>query len=105
MIPTEFAARLFDHAASWVDARSGEFDLTREVDPTELETIEIDGYELVRLIGKGGTGLVYLAKQAGTNREVAVSIESNRMLSVPDGRISNWRQNASLTAPGPDDQR
>lgn len=44
----------------------------RDDDPGQLPAEKLDGYELVRLIGRGGMGRVYLAKQVSLDRDVAV---------------------------------
>lgn len=41
--------------------------------------IEIDGYKLIREIGRGGQAIVYLAKQESTGRRVAIKVLHERI--------------------------
>ncbi len=58
--------------------------------PDQVETIRERGYILIRELGRGGFGTVYLAHQGSLNREVAIKV-----LSQP--RASDPRQRARFT--------
>jgi eukaryotic-like serine/threonine-protein kinase len=58
-----------DSALGWL----GEAD-TKVAQPVFSEGSAFGGYELIREIGRGGMGVVYLAKQAGLNRLVCVKV-------------------------------
>lgn len=45
-----------------------------DASPTEDHTPALDGIEILHLIGQGGMGKVYLARQLGLDREVAVKM-------------------------------
>jgi Protein kinase domain/TIR domain len=47
---------------------------TQFQDPTSLVSLSLNGYELVELIGSGGSGMVYGATHKGTARETAVKV-------------------------------
>ena len=43
-------------------------------EPTDLSSIRIPGYDLIRIAGEGGMGVVYEAWQQSTNRKVAIKM-------------------------------
>ena len=47
-------------------------------------TPNIDGYELIREINRGGMAEVYLARQSNLDRMVALKIMSSRLNAIPD---------------------
>src|SRR5471032_398754 len=52
-------------------------------DPGEKPKV-VGGFEVVRRIGAGAMGEVYLAKQIGTGREVALKVIAKRFTEDPD---------------------
>jgi len=69
-------------------------------DPTVSEPAirpEIPGYELLRILGRGGMGLVYQARQLATNRTVAVKLMLAGELAGESAR-QRFRLEAEATA-------
>lgn len=63
-------------------------------------TMNIPGYELTRLLGRGGMAEVYLARQTSLNREVAIKIiKDPRDPAFRERFQSEARTNASLSHP------
>src|SRR5437588_6549801 len=54
-----------------------------------LEGLELGKYHLLRLIGSGGMGDVYLGEDAGINRQVAIKVMRADTAPYPDDYISN----------------
>jgi formylglycine-generating enzyme required for sulfatase activity len=61
-------------------------------------TLNIPGYEIVRPIGQGGMGAVYLARQLSLDRLVAVKILSLLPRTDPVEQIARFRREAELMA-------
>ncbi|WP_435009292.1 bifunctional serine/threonine-protein kinase/formylglycine-generating enzyme family protein [Tundrisphaera lichenicola] len=59
---------------------------------------EIPGYEILRLIGLGGMGEVYLARQLALNRPVAIKFLSRPETEFPDEYNIRFRREAELMA-------
>ncbi len=57
----------------------------------------IPGFELERELGRGGMGVVYLARERNTDRAVAVKFPSSRPLAVPRDR-ERWLSEARAAA-------
>src|SRR5579859_6729351 len=49
-----------------------------------LEGMELGKYRLVRLIGSGGMGDVYLGEDAGINRQIAIKVMRSEFTPYPD---------------------
>jgi serine/threonine protein kinase len=71
--------------------------------PNELARVEfttgrvIDGkYQLEELLGKGGMGIVWSAKQFGIDRQVAVKVLHPHLLSRPEWRVRMLREARAL---------
>lgn len=72
-------------------------------DKTPVSLGRIGSYELVELIGRGGMGVVYKAKQIGLERIVAVKTILDAHLASPDDKVrfrSEAKAVASLMHPG-----
>ncbi|MFM8272777.1 MAG: hypothetical protein ACKODX_10650 [Gemmata sp.] len=61
----------------------------------EGSSTAIPGYEIVRELGKGGMGAVYLAKQRGLHREVAVKTLLGA--SVPRAMLARFWAEAEVS--------
>ena len=67
---------------STVESLPGEWN-----DSDAAPQFEIDDYQLIRTLGKGGMGMVYLARQLSASRLVALKvILSERLIGLPDHR-------------------
>ena len=64
----------------------------------QANTLNIPGYEIIRPIGQGGMGEVYLARQLSLGRPVAVKILSLVSRSDPVEQIARFRREAELMA-------
>ena len=64
----------------------------------QANTLNIPGYEIIRPIGQGGMGEVYLARQLSLGRPVAVKILSLVSRSDPSEQIARFRREAELMA-------
>ncbi len=59
---------------------------------------EIDGFEILSLVGRGGMGAVYCARQTSTGRAVALKILNNPLSSDPEFVLRFKREAAALAA-------
>ncbi len=50
-----------------------------------LEKLQNGRYHLLRLLGKGGMGEVYLMQDERVNRQVAIKVIRNENVSYPEG--------------------
>jgi formylglycine-generating enzyme required for sulfatase activity len=68
------------------------------IDQAQTLNLNIPGYEIIGLIGQGGMGAVYLARQLSLGRSVAVKVL--RLLPRPDPveQIARFRREAELMA-------
>ena len=64
----------------------------------QANTLNIPGYEIIRPIGQGGMGEVYLARQLSLGRPVAVKVLSLVPRSDPVEQIARFRREAELMA-------
>jgi len=71
----------------------------RGVDPIRylLERTLADRYELLRVLGRGGMGIVYLARERGLERLVAIKVLSPVTASTPESR-ERFRREARTAA-------
>jgi tetratricopeptide (TPR) repeat protein len=68
--------------------------LDAEAAPAEVPSWQLAGYEILRELGRGAAGIIYLARQISTNRLVAVKVIA---LSATDAqRLVRQRQEASI---------
>ena len=58
----------------------------------------IDKYEVVRRLGSGGMGTVYLARDAGLGREVAIKVLRGPVFDTDDELLARFLQEARATA-------
>ena len=70
-------------------------DTTANSSETEIPTI--NGYELKELLGRGGMGVVYRARQKGLNRDVAIKMISGGLDAGPE-RIARFSREAETLA-------
>ncbi len=68
--------------------------------PRALTTqdLQIPGFEILQLIGKGGMGEVYLARQQNLGRLVAIKLMSTTDLADIEARLARFRREAALMA-------
>ncbi len=67
------------HAAPTIEQRREEKQPSRDGAPEELlPGAKVDDFEIVRLLGQGAFGHVYLARQISLDRQVALKISANR---------------------------
>jgi serine/threonine protein kinase/formylglycine-generating enzyme required for sulfatase activity len=59
---------------------------------------EIPGFELIRLLGRGGMGEVFLARQISLDRLVAIKLLNPVYQSLSDERMVRFRREAELMA-------
>jgi hypothetical protein len=69
--PVDGAAVVLPEAGGTV---GGTPDETRRAADRGLHGLAVPGYEIIRVLGLGGFGVVYLARQLGFNREVALKV-------------------------------
>jgi formylglycine-generating enzyme required for sulfatase activity len=60
--------------------------------------LNVPGYEILRLIGRGGMGEVYLATQVSLNRPVALKVLSLAPRGDPAAQAARFRREAELMA-------
>ncbi len=60
-----------------------------------LGTPEIPGYEIVRILGEGGMGVVYEARQVAVNRTVAIKVLKPAVAAEPEFRERFLRESAA----------
>ncbi|MCK6482655.1 MAG: protein kinase [Phycisphaerae bacterium] len=65
--------------------------------PPQPEPRRIGGYEIVKRLSRGGQGVVYLARQPGTRREVALKVLP-RSSDEQDGALARFRREAQAAA-------
>src|SRR5579871_5249458 len=84
--------------ASGHDARPGRLPMTEPVDHAATAVRELHGtfgrYEIERLLGRGGMGAVYLARQPALDRKVVIKV----ITSVYDGAVERFRREARAAA-------
>jgi len=76
--------------------RFGEVERGRRGAPPQIATPRIDGYEVLRELGRGGMGVVYLARQAGLDRLVAVKVMRWPHAGIED--VLRFRSEATAAA-------
>ncbi|HMP03099.1 MAG TPA: protein kinase, partial [Gemmatales bacterium] len=93
--------------ATWLDADAlGSVD--RHVPPgpdaVRLTMPSIPGYELLAELGRGGMGVVYLARDERLKRQVAIKMLPGSVLTMPEDQVVRFRAEAEaiakLTHPG-----
>jgi tetratricopeptide (TPR) repeat protein len=89
--PAEYAARFPAYAV----ALSRQFELHGALDP--LAGPDLPGFEIVRELGRGGAGVVYLARDRGLGRLVAVKVLLSGEFASPSAR-QRFRTEAEAAA-------
>lgn len=79
------------------ETRPTELSQNDGVHGTSLPASQLGGYRLIRELGRGGLGIVYLAKQLSLNRNVALKLVQSRIASSPSA-ISRFIREAYAAA-------
>ncbi len=79
------------------ETRPTEIGLNDGAQGTSLPAGQLGGYRLIRELGRGGLGIVYLAKQLSLNRNVALKLVQSRIASSPSA-ISRFIREAYAAA-------
>jgi len=82
-------------SGSCTGARSGD----KWIPPTaeELATM-LPGYEIVKMLGRGGMGAVYMGRQVNLDRAVAIKILSNALEEADAGFVERFQNEARAMA-------
>jgi len=65
--------------------------------PEELAAL-LSGYEIVKMLGRGGMGAVYMGKQSSLDRAVAIKILSTDLVEAEAGFVERFQNEARATA-------
>ncbi|MEX2559682.1 MAG: bifunctional serine/threonine-protein kinase/formylglycine-generating enzyme family protein [Pirellulales bacterium] len=70
---------------------------TQPADPGQAASFQLDGFQILGQIGRGGMGIVYRAVQQRLNREVALKVLPPALAADAD-RLQRFRNEAALAA-------
>ncbi|MEM1437134.1 MAG: serine/threonine-protein kinase [Pseudomonadota bacterium] len=62
------------------------------------ENIEIEGYEIIRQIARGGMAIVYLGREIALDREVAIKVMDTNLEVLGEDLVARFRREAQITA-------
>ncbi|HEV3438405.1 MAG TPA: protein kinase [Gemmata sp.] len=87
----DYVKRFPELDAAWL-ARIMPGPITFPISPSARQTPQVPGFEIVRELGRGGMGVVYLARQTGLNRLVALKMILPGASATPEERLRLQRE-------------
>lgn len=80
------------------DPRACVADLLEQADAGDQELAAIEGYELVRELGRGGQGIVFLAEHEQTGDIAALKVLLARVAAAPEARAQFLREMSNVAS-------
>jgi serine/threonine protein kinase/formylglycine-generating enzyme required for sulfatase activity len=94
------AAGFISASPSWhtIDSRRREADPERKLERSAISPRRIGSYVLLREIGRGGQGVVYLAQDTRLGRLVALKVLSTLVGAISPGALQRFRREAEAAS-------
>ncbi len=89
--------RAIEHVAEWIGSRAGPPPTAPPRVASKPPRVLLDRYEIVHLLGRGGMGVVFLARDLRLGRNVAVKFLGKGDFAEPE-EIARFRREAVTTA-------